>query len=80
MFRKVSFCAFVSSLELVRGRDLKTMLREGLEMSTEMTPCRVAIIEDEGMVAALLEDMLADLGHEVVAIVGRMNPRSKSFL
>jgi len=42
-------------------------------MSTEMTPRRVAIIEDEGMVAALLEDMLADLGYEVVAVVGRMD-------
>jgi CheY-like chemotaxis protein len=42
-------------------------------MSTDMTPCRVVIIEDEGMVATLLEDMLADLGHEVVAIVGRVD-------
>jgi CheY-like chemotaxis protein len=28
---------------------------------------RVLIVEDEGMVAMLLEDMLADLGHQVVA-------------
>jgi DNA-binding NtrC family response regulator len=42
-------------------------------MSREMTPRRVAIIEDEGMVAALLEDMLTDLGYEVVATVGRMD-------
>jgi CheY-like chemotaxis protein len=42
-------------------------------MSTEMAPRKVAIVEDEGMVAGLLEDMLIDLGHEVVAIVGRMD-------
>lgn len=40
-------------------------------MPTKMTPRRVLIIEDEGLVAMLLEDMLADLGHEVVAIVGK---------
>ncbi|HEX5463462.1 MAG TPA: response regulator [Burkholderiales bacterium] len=33
---------------------------------------RVLIIEDEGMVAMLLEDMLTNLGYEVVAIAGRM--------
>jgi CheY-like chemotaxis protein len=33
---------------------------------------RVLIVEDEGMTAMLLEDMLADLGHAVVAAVGRM--------
>ena len=37
-----------------------------------MTARRVVIIEDEGMVAMLIEDMLADLGHEVVATVGQM--------
>lgn len=42
-------------------------------MSTEMTLRRVAIIEDEGIVAMLLEDMLVDLGYEVVATVGRMD-------
>ena len=43
------------------------------EVSKKMISRRVAIIEDEGMVAALLEDMLTDLGHEVVTIVGRMD-------
>lgn len=33
---------------------------------------RVLIVEDEGMVAMLLEDMLVALGYEVVAIAGRM--------
>lgn len=42
-------------------------------MTGEM-PCRqVLIVEDEGMVAMLLEDMLTDLGHEVVATVGEMD-------
>lgn len=42
-------------------------------MTVEKTARRVLIIEDEGMVAMLLEDMLSDLGHEVVATVGRMD-------
>lgn len=42
-------------------------------MSTEIIHRRVLIVEDEGMVAMLLEDMLTDLGHEVVATVGRMD-------
>jgi CheY-like chemotaxis protein len=33
---------------------------------------RVLLIEDEGLVVALLEDMLADLGHEVTAVASRM--------
>jgi DNA-binding NtrC family response regulator len=48
-------------------------------MSTETSRRRVLIIEDEGMVAMLLEDMLVDLGHEVVAIVGRMD-RAKQLI
>jgi CheY-like chemotaxis protein len=46
-------------------------------MSTEMISRRVAIIEDEGLVAALLEDMLGDLGHQVVAIAGRIDRAAK---
>ena len=33
---------------------------------------RVLIVEDEAVVAMLLEDMMADLGHQVVSSVGRM--------
>ncbi|MCC6777163.1 MAG: response regulator [Hyphomicrobiales bacterium] len=40
---------------------------------------RVLIVEDEGMVAMLLEDMLADLGHEVVATVGRLELAAKAI-
>ena len=34
---------------------------------------KVVLVEDESMVAMLLEDMLADLGHEVIATAGRLN-------
>src|SRR5215813_9745416 len=42
-------------------------------MSSETSGRRVLIVEDEGMVAMLLEDMLADLGHEVVATAARLD-------
>lgn len=31
---------------------------------------KILIVEDEGFVAMLLEEMLADLGHETVAVAG----------
>ena len=34
---------------------------------------RVLVIEDEMMIAMLLEDMLADLGHQVVGVAGRLD-------
>jgi CheY-like chemotaxis protein len=34
---------------------------------------KVLLVEDEGMVAALIEDMLNDLGHQVVATAARMS-------
>jgi CheY-like chemotaxis protein len=33
---------------------------------------KVLLVEDEGMVAALIEDMLSDLGHQVVAAAARV--------
>jgi CheY-like chemotaxis protein len=40
---------------------------------TETTPARrILIVEDEVMIAMLLEDMLADLGHEVVGPATRL--------
>ena len=33
---------------------------------------RVFIVEDEGLVAMLIEDMLTDLGHEIAAVAARM--------
>ena len=34
---------------------------------------RVLVVEDEMLIGMLLEDMLADMGHEVVAVVPRVN-------
>src|SRR3569833_3298197 len=34
---------------------------------------RVIVIEDEMMIAMLLEDMLTDLGHTVVGMAGRLD-------
>jgi CheY-like chemotaxis protein len=34
---------------------------------------KVLIVEDESLVAMLIEDLLTDLGHTVVAAVGRMD-------
>jgi CheY-like chemotaxis protein len=45
----------------------------GGSMNADGFGLRVLVVEDEGLVAMLLEDMLADLGHEVVAIAARMD-------
>ncbi len=34
---------------------------------------RVLLVEDEGLVALLIEEMLADLGHEVIGPFARLN-------
>src|SRR5262245_25550265 len=34
---------------------------------------RVLVVEDEMLIGMLLEDMLAEMGHEVVAVVPRVN-------
>jgi CheY-like chemotaxis protein len=34
---------------------------------------RVLVVEDEGLVALLIEDMLVDLGFEVAAVTGRLD-------
>lgn len=36
-------------------------------------PLKVLIVEDESLVAMLIEDLLTDLGHTVVAAVGRID-------
>jgi CheY-like chemotaxis protein len=41
-------------------------------MSTPGAPLRVLVIEDEAMVAMLIEDMLEDMGHDVGAVASRM--------
>ena len=35
---------------------------------------RVFVVEDESLVAILIEDMLTDLGHEVAAVSSRLEP------
>jgi CheY-like chemotaxis protein len=41
-------------------------------MAVESKNLRVLVIEDEGIVAMLLEDMLSELGHQVVATIGNI--------
>ena len=41
-------------------------------MSSSARGLRVLVIEDEGMVAFFIEDMLAEMGHEVGAVASRM--------
>lgn len=38
---------------------------------TEFRGIRVLVVEDEGVVAMMIEDMLQELGCEIVALVGR---------
>lgn len=46
-------------------------------MSSSQASLKVLVIEDEAIIAMLLEDMLADLGHQVVATAGRMPQATK---
>jgi CheY-like chemotaxis protein len=46
-------------------------------MTDACSNLRVLVIEDEGIVAMLLEDMLADLGHEVVASASNIERATK---
>lgn len=41
-------------------------------MPVETQPIRVLVVEDEAMIAMLMEDMVADLGGEVVATAARL--------
>lgn len=41
-------------------------------MSTSGARLRILVIEDEAMVAMLIEDMLEDMGHDVGAVASRM--------
>ncbi len=34
--------------------------------------CRILLVEDETMIAMLVEDMLEDLGHNLAAVTGRL--------
>lgn len=50
----------------------KPARKEG-EMTAQDTKRRVLVVEDEMLIAMLLEDMLADLGHAVAGVVPRVN-------
>ncbi|MGE0597164.1 MAG: response regulator [Hyphomonadaceae bacterium] len=39
----------------------------------EREKLHVLVVEDEALVAMLVEDMLAELGHKTVAVVGRLD-------
>lgn len=41
------------------------------------TPLRVLVVEDEMTIALLIEDMLHDLGHEVVGLAMRLGPAAE---
>ena len=41
-------------------------------MSSSTRKLRVLVIEDEGLVAFFIEDMLTEMGHEVGAVASRM--------
>jgi len=41
-------------------------------MNTPAKTFDILVVEDEGIVAMLIEDMLNDMGHDVVAIASRM--------
>ena len=41
-------------------------------MTWDTPCCRVLLVEDEAMIAMLVEDMLEDLGHELVTVATRL--------
>lgn len=41
-------------------------------MTEKMATARILVVEDEYLIRMLMEDMLADLGHEVSAAVGTL--------
>jgi CheY-like chemotaxis protein len=44
---------------------------------TAASSLQILVVEDESMVAMMIEDMLEDLGHKVIATSGRMPDASK---
>lgn len=43
------------------------------KMTAQDTKRRILVVEDEMLIAMLLEDMLADLGHEVAGVMPRVS-------
>lgn len=44
---------------------------------TAISSLQILVVEDESMVAMMIEDMLEDLGHKVIATSGRMPDASR---
>ena len=53
------------------------MNNENANQPAPLPGLQVLVVEDESMVAMLIEDMLIDLGHHVVATSGNMSNASK---
>jgi len=49
----------------------------GIDVSEAGGQLKVLIVEDEALVAMLIEDVLADLGHQVVGVGGRLEQAMK---
>ncbi len=58
---------FISDRPTLRGQ---TVMDGAAEAQTRR---KILVVEDEMLIGMLLEDMLADLGHDVVAVVPRVN-------
>lgn len=48
-------------------------------MTADSEALRIVIVEDESMVAMLLEDMLGELGHNIVAVAGSIEKAEELF-
>jgi CheY-like chemotaxis protein len=53
------------------------MNNENVDQPTRNAGLQVLVVEDESVVVMLIEDMLTDLGHYVVATSGSMSNASK---
>jgi CheY-like chemotaxis protein len=53
------------------------MTNKKTDVPTANSSLQILVVEDESMVAMMIEDMLEDLGHKVIATSGRMPDASK---
>jgi CheY-like chemotaxis protein len=51
---------------------LFVLTSKGIKMTHDVLGHRILLIEDEGMIAMLVEDMLEDLGHKLVRVANRL--------
>jgi CheY-like chemotaxis protein len=50
-----------------------------IDMTTDTKALRIVIVEDESMVAMLLEDILGELGHNIVAVASSLEKAERMF-